>query len=319
MAATITDSPHHLPIPPAPDGEFRPVWSVMIPTYNCADYLRQTLESVLIQDPGPAAMQIEVVDDCSTTDDPETVVSEMGRGRVGFFRQPPNVGAMVNFNTCVQRSQGKIVHLLHGDDLVRAGFYEILGRPLLDDPELGAAFCRQVYVDEHGHHQLMTRLEQPRSGIFAEALEVLAVSNRIPPPSIAIKRKVYESLGGYDSRLIHSADWEMWVRIAARYPIWYEIEPLAIYRVHSSSDTSKLVRTGANIQDRRRCIQLNQQHLPSTKANSLTRKALAYSTMYGLRLAYQLFKSGQHRLSLAQLREAGLCVRQMLLPGITPQ
>ena len=43
----------------------RPLWSVMIPTFHCARFLRQTLESVLSQDPGPDVMQIEIVDDCS--------------------------------------------------------------------------------------------------------------------------------------------------------------------------------------------------------------------------------------------------------------
>jgi len=49
--------------PVAPDAS-RPLWSVMIPTYNCARYLREALGSVLDQDPGPGAMQVEVVDDC---------------------------------------------------------------------------------------------------------------------------------------------------------------------------------------------------------------------------------------------------------------
>ena len=51
---------------PLPPDVGRPVWSVMIPTYNCARYLRETLASVLAQDPGPDQMQIEVIDDCST-------------------------------------------------------------------------------------------------------------------------------------------------------------------------------------------------------------------------------------------------------------
>src|SRR5215204_402078 len=103
-------------IVPVPDGGLRPLWSVMIPSYNCARSLPETLESVLLQDPGPRAMQIEVVDDCSTEGDPEALVMELGRGRVSYFRQPENIGHSRNFNTCLQRSRGHLVHLLHGDD-----------------------------------------------------------------------------------------------------------------------------------------------------------------------------------------------------------
>ena len=53
-------------IPPVPEGTPRPLWSVMILTYNCSNYLRETLVSVLAQDPGAYVMQIEVVDDHST-------------------------------------------------------------------------------------------------------------------------------------------------------------------------------------------------------------------------------------------------------------
>src|SRR5262245_33451371 len=100
-------------IVPLADGEPRPLWSVMIPTYNCAAYLRDALKSVLLQDPGPEVMQIEVVDDFSTQDDPAAVVAEVGKGRVGFYRQRQNVGHTTNFNTCIQRSRGELVHLLH--------------------------------------------------------------------------------------------------------------------------------------------------------------------------------------------------------------
>lgn len=305
----------HIPqINPLPNTMQRPLWSVMIPTYNCASYLRQTLESVLAQDPGPEWMQIQVVDDCSTKDDPAAVVQAVGLDRVEFFRQPANAGAIVNFNTCIQRSRGQLIHILHGDDLVGVGFYQRLQTPLLEHPELGAAFCRHIFVDETGQALVTTRLEQPASGQFAKAVEALAVSNRIQPPAIVIKRAVYEALGGYDLRLFHSADWEMWMRIAARYPIWYETEPLALYRVHTASHTSRLFQTGANIQNRRDCIHLCHQYLPPAQADMLTRKALGYSILYALRLAYQFFKSGQTRLSLVQFREALVCLRQMLQP-----
>ena len=54
-----------------PENEKRPLWSVMIPTYNCTQYLRHTLESVLAQALPQDEMQIEVVDDFSTDADVE--------------------------------------------------------------------------------------------------------------------------------------------------------------------------------------------------------------------------------------------------------
>jgi glycosyltransferase involved in cell wall biosynthesis len=135
-------------IAPITEGTYRPFWSVIIPTYNCANYLEETLKSVLQQDPGQEQMQIEVVDDCSTKDDPEKVVKEIGKGRVSFFRQPKNVGAQRNFNTCIQRAKGHWVHILHGDDAVFPGFYERFQAAIEKEPIIGAAFCRTIYMDE---------------------------------------------------------------------------------------------------------------------------------------------------------------------------
>src|ERR1700712_3803592 len=75
----------------------RPFWSVMIPCCNSADLLARTLRSVLSQDPGPDRMQIEVVDDASTEPGAAEVVERLGAGRVGYYRQPVNVGASRNF------------------------------------------------------------------------------------------------------------------------------------------------------------------------------------------------------------------------------
>ncbi|TAN02313.1 MAG: glycosyltransferase, partial [Chitinophagaceae bacterium] len=82
-------------IPPFSDegsGYFRPLWSVMIPAYNCAQYLTETLESVLQQDPGELKMQIEVCDDASADADIKQLVADIGKGRIAYFRQPENVG-----------------------------------------------------------------------------------------------------------------------------------------------------------------------------------------------------------------------------------
>lgn len=249
-----------LPVPDEP--ATRPLWSVMIPTYNCAQYLRETLASVLAQAPDPEQMQIEVVDDCSTADDPEAVVREIGRSRVSFHRQPRNVGHTRNFETCLQRARGRLVHQLHGDDCVREGFYVKMETAFRENPELGAAFCRTIYANNDTQWIGLTALERGNAGILKNCAELLATSQHIQTPSMVVKRTVYEHLGGFDRRLSWTEDWEMWVRIAVHYPIWFEPEPLAIYRMHDSSSTYHKSLSGENLRDVGRCIAITSEYFP---------------------------------------------------------
>ncbi|MBW4446561.1 MAG: glycosyltransferase [Spirirestis rafaelensis WJT71-NPBG6] len=292
-------------IPLVPEDSRRPLWSVMIPTYNCADYLRETLTSVLAQDPGPEVMHIEVVDDHSTQDDPAAVVKELGRGRVNFYRQPKNVGSIRNFNTCLQRSRGHLIHLLHGDDCVRDGFYHKLQRGFEENPEIGAAFCRYIYIDEHSHWQHISWLEQPESGVLDNWLERIAVQQRIQPPSMVVQRSVYEKHGGFDSRICCCAeDWEMWLRIASHYQIWYETEPLALYRIQSKSLTGRCARTGQNIRDLRKIIEFSQSYLRTPIASQLTHQARENFARYYLKeLVPKMISEGDLVAATNQLRE----------------
>src|SRR5690349_14574480 len=118
----IPQAPPVIPALEETGGRERPLWSVMIPAYNCAGYLPQALESVLCQDIGKDRMQIAVMDDYSTDADLARLVQDIGGGRVEYFRQPENVGSLRNFETCLRRSRGRLVHLLHGDDKVLPGF-----------------------------------------------------------------------------------------------------------------------------------------------------------------------------------------------------
>jgi glycosyltransferase involved in cell wall biosynthesis len=88
----------------------------MIPAYNCSQYLLDHTKR-LQQDMGIELMQIEVVDDCSMDNNIEELVKKVGKGRVSYFRQKKNVGSLRNFETCINRSRGKYIHLLHGDEL----------------------------------------------------------------------------------------------------------------------------------------------------------------------------------------------------------
>jgi glycosyltransferase involved in cell wall biosynthesis len=290
-------------ISPVAAGRPRPLWSVMIPTYNCAAYLRQTLVSVLEQDPGPEAMQIEVVDDGST-DDPKAVVDELAPSRVGFHRQPENVGAVRNFNTCLTRARGELVHLLHGDDWVREGFYETMARPFATS-DVGAAFCRYVAADESGNWQKIATLEQPTAGVIPDWLERIAEGQRLQTPCMVVRRAVYEAVGGFDARLDgYAEDWEMWVRIAARYAVWYEPEPLAVYRIRSSSLSGQLLRTGENVRKLRLAIETNANALPPERVQAISRAAYRLTALAALRRGRRLMGAGDTAGMWAQVREA---------------
>ena len=295
-------------IQPIQESSHRPLWSVMIPTYNCAHYLRETLASVLAQDPGADVMQIEVIDDCSTKDDPRAVVEELGKGRVGFYQQPQNVGYIKNFETCLQRSHGRLVHLLHGDDRVLHGFYHKLQRGFEEHPEIGAAFCRHIFMDELGNWTGLSWLEQPDCGILNNWLERIAVQQRIQAPSIVVRREVYESLGAFDRRMTcWGEDWEMWVRIALHYPVWYEVEPLALYRKSSTSLTGNSIRTGKNIQDFRQAIDIVREYLPPEKANRLNQEVLKNYANYALSTAREFVRGNDLMAAKNQIREALRC------------
>jgi glycosyltransferase involved in cell wall biosynthesis len=307
--------PYRVTIPPMSANSQRPRWSVMIPTYNCAGYLRETLAGVLAQDPGEALMQIEVVDDCSTRDDPEAVVAQLGCGRVGFYRQPHNVGHVANFNTCLQRARGELVHLLHGDDGVRDGFYRTMQRAFDENPRIGNAFCRHIIMDEYGHWQTISPLERLESGPLSNWLEEIAVGQRLQAPSMVVRRDVYERLGGFDRRLhFYGEDWEMWVRIAAFYPVWYETMPLAVYRIHKVSLSGRSQRTGENMQDLRRAIEINENCLPRTRAVDLSRQARENCALAAIRRASRM-EMDDLLVALAQVREAFRCGHSLRVIG----
>jgi glycosyltransferase involved in cell wall biosynthesis len=275
----------------------------MIPAYNCAEYLGETLASVLAQDPGPEQMQIEVVDDCSR-DDPKAVVDEHAPGRVGYYRQAVNVGTVRNFNTCLERSRGHLVHILHGDDAVRDGFYRAMERPFDMYPQIGAAFCRYISIDAEGNWETIGELEPDGRGILDGWLERIALGQRLQTPCMVVRRSVYEQLGGFDSRLTHCEDWEMWTRIAASFPVAYEPEPLAVYRVHTGSSSGRSRSMGENVIDLRRAIEINRGRLDPGRADQITSRALEITAVTAIRRAGRMLQAGDTAAARAQVKEA---------------
>jgi hypothetical protein len=167
-------------------------------------------------------------------------------------------------------------------------------------------------MDEGGHWQAFSPLLQPESGILSNWLERIVVGQHIQVPSIVVRRDVYETLGGFDRRFVYYyEDWEMWVRIATRYPVWYQVEPLAAYRLRSASNSGRGTRTGENARDVRRGIEIAESYLrdflPPATVSELLRRNRENSALYALGTAHRMLAARDAHAGIAQAREALKC------------
>ena len=251
----------------------RPIWSVMIPAHNCENYLRQAIQSVLVQDKGAEDMEIWVVDDCSI-ENPQHLVEELGKGRINFYRQTQNVGQLNNFSTCLNLAKGKIIHLLHGDDFVHEGFYKSLETPLISDNNIGAAFTGSNLINGNGEFINASTEILTEPGVIDNFISIIARRQVIQTPAIVVKREVYEKLGAFNKDLSWVEDWEMWIRIACNYSFYYEPKILATYRVHNASNTEESITSGRFVKDALNCINLYSGYL---KLPDREKKEIIYS------------------------------------------
>ena len=294
MSNTITE--HFIKLMPIAKDIKRPLWTVVIPTYNCANYLKETLASVLEQDPGEAIMEIIVVDDHSTKDDPEAVVKEYGQGRVQLIRQEKNVGKVKNYETGLTASRGMYIHQLHGDDLCMMAFIVRWKLFLIEALSAGAAFSRTNYIDYGGRITGVTGMIQDNEGIVPDILEKLFTQQYIQTPSMVVKREVYETIGCFDRRLNCIEDWEMWIRIANNYPIATSNKVLAAYRSHHNNATNNTFKDGTALKTHQLICDIVDGYIdPDVKKN--------FSKMRNKRqAAFWLlsYKNSKHELSLKE-------------------
>ncbi len=287
----------------------RPKWSVMITVYNRLHHIEQALRSVIEQAPSAEEMQIEVINDGadkSIQDKLEAIVKNIGGDRVNFYKHPCNVGHPHIFNICIEQARGHWVHILHDDDWVKPGFYRQLEVGFQKEPHIGAAFCRQLYIDNEGLPRLSPR-ERETPGIINNWLEQIAVFCRVQFSAMVVKRDVYEKLGGFCPQTKSVFDWDMWKRIAVHYSFWYEPETLVCFKKDTSTETSGLLKSGGQIADTRRSIEISRCYLPSAVSDELSNKALQNYAEYGLNLARQQLMRSEYQAALANSQEALKC------------
>ncbi len=240
----------------------RPFWSVMIPAYNPrADYLEETLRSILQQDSGAEQMQIEVVDDCSPKVNVEDLVKSIGKGRIAYSRTPQNLGLAGCWNTCIERARGEWVHILHQDDYVLPGFYQKLKLAAQEHPEVGLLATRSFFINEENIILGITpRLCELENG--SRKVDDFFYCTPIQCPGVAVKRSAYEVNGGFRMDLTYTLDCEMWARLISSIGGLVTTAILACYRASDFNESSRLNKTAENLRDLERLSQLFAQSFP---------------------------------------------------------
>jgi glycosyltransferase involved in cell wall biosynthesis len=283
----------------------RPFWSVMIPTYNPrADYLEETLKSILQQDPGPDRMQIGVIDDGSKNETGSEVTRRLGAGRVTFHRESENRGLANAWNRCIERARGHWVHILHQDDIVLPGFYERLYDGIVCNPHVGMAFSRFAIIDATGHWSGLGPLERPAPGVLDGWLARVGTGLRLECPAAVVKRETYEQLGGFNTELTSVLDIEMWVRIAAHAPVYYDPQILAGYRWHGQNESAIQQRSAISMHEIAGVIDSWKHHLPEKSRAQLEEQGRRYWADASLVLAQRFYSDGDIAACTNQLRAA---------------
>jgi len=275
----------------------------MIPTYDArADYLEETLWSVLKQDQGPDQMQIEVIDDCSKERTALEVTHRVGAGRVAFHRESENRGLANAWNRCIERARGHWVHILHQDDIVLPGFYDRM-RKGAEHSHAGAIFCRHAVVNSNGHWIQLSELHRESTGLLDDWHGKITVQCVIQCAAIAVRRRVYEQLGGFFPHLHYVPDWEMWQRIASQFPFCFEPSILACYRLHPNSATSRLRLDAADTREIRGMIDLTMAYHDPARARVLANKARSWWAESAVFHARELLVQGRRAPAVRQIIE----------------
>lgn len=227
----------------------QPFVSVMIPTWNPnPEYLKQAIDSVLIQDLGPDAMQIAVVDDCSTQIDVKELLASWGYlSRIAWFQNEHNLGIGGAWNSCIKHSRGEWVHILHQDDVLEIGYYKQFLQAK-KNCVFQMFYNRVQFVDNDLQPRTFSKKELHAEGII-EHFEEKIFESDIQCPGVMVKRSVYEEIGLFDESLVYALDHEMWARIGANYTIYFHPIAKAKFRIHSDSQSSLVRKSFLYVED----------------------------------------------------------------------
>lgn len=211
--------------------------STIIPAYNCEDYIKETVESVLAQT--YKDIEIIVVDDGST-DRTGEILKDFG-SKVEYIRQSKNTGPSAARNKGIERARGKYIAFLDHDDVWTPNKIEEQIKLLESNKDLALAYsnCYNVNQSDLAIGTLFDIARPHRGFVF----ENLLLDNFIPTSSVVVRKEILNEVGGFNERFLISQDFDLYLRIAQRYEIDFVNFPLLKHRVYSGSTSNRKRKT----------------------------------------------------------------------------
>jgi glycosyltransferase involved in cell wall biosynthesis len=199
-----------------------PKVSIIIPTYNRLPMLKEAVDSVLAQD--FEDMELIIVDDGSTDETSE----EMRRygGRVKLLQQLENRGVSAARNKGILHAKGKYITFLDSDDLWMKGKLKIQVAFLDDNPHYPICYTDEIWIRKGKRVNPMLKHSKYSGWIFEKCLPLCTIS----PSSVMMRKTLFSKVGLFDEALPVCEDYDFWLRVSARFPIFFINRKLMIKR-----------------------------------------------------------------------------------------
>ena len=205
-----------------------PLISVVIPVYNGAKTIQETIESV--QKQTFSDLEIIVVNDGSQ-DNTLAVLGAIADPRLTVI-QGAHAGANAARNRGLEASSGQYVSFLDADDLWTPNKLEAQLQALRSHPHAAVAYSWTDRIDEQGNYLRRGGYLSVNGNVLAEMMIANFVENGSNP---LILRQAAIEVNGFDESLIACQDWDMWLRLAARYQFAAVSEVQILYRLSTHS------------------------------------------------------------------------------------
>ena len=235
---------------PDPDGEEAPLVSVVIPVYNGERYLRAAVECLLNQT--LQNIEIIIVNDGSTDQTQQIINALSTDPRVKAVAHQQNMGMAHARNTGIALARAKYIVTHDADDISLPDRLKKQYVFLEQSPDYGLIGTYMELIDEIGEV-----FKSPGTSIDPDVLKVVMVEttsllerNHFVHGSVMMRRSAYEAVGKYRDVFLLADDYDLWFRIAEKYPVGNLAEVLFQYRSHAESASKKqgpLLQTYAQI------------------------------------------------------------------------